>query len=257
MAFRKQLYKNRKGMNTITIENYVSLEVAKLLKEKGFNKKGRDFYRQEGDEWFHRNTYAYNYFNTDVPRWKNCYACPTLQTVMNWLREEFNQLIVIQAYNNVELLKTQYYVEIQNLNEPTEKGFCVNGCMRKDSYVEACEAGIKYCLENLIRKINVKNRNIMTPEEIVDRFFHLEQELKDKSNDLISQGLTGEEVNKAVQEEAQAFVDFAYSNSDVISKTIKDRLKEMIDDERIKPTDAIFLYLLFSNFSPINIKEEP
>jgi hypothetical protein len=57
-------------------EDYCSFEVAKLLKDKRFNEPCRDFYRKENEEWLHRNTYEYNYFNLQMPRWENCYSCP-------------------------------------------------------------------------------------------------------------------------------------------------------------------------------------
>ena len=138
-------------------EDYVSFETAKLLKEKGFDWEESPFYsEQDRDEWRQNNNYTIpnTSYNPDLPFDSETITLiaphVSLQMAMKWLREVHNQHIVVEAYNYMARLRTDYYVEIQNLNEPTAKNFCVNGCMRKRTYEEACEAAIKYCLENLI-----------------------------------------------------------------------------------------------------------
>ena len=140
-------------------EDYVSFETAKLLKEKGFDWEESPFYtEQDRDEWRQQNSYTIPNpdYNPDIP-----FDCETqtmvaphvsLQMAMKWLREKYNQNITVKAHNNVARLKTIYYAEVQNLSEPTERGFCVyvNGCTFEDTYEKACEAAIKYCLGNLI-----------------------------------------------------------------------------------------------------------
>lgn len=126
-------------------EDYVSFETAKLLKEKGFDEPCLSYFWSEGIDTSY----------TDIPfTQNNMYEGqilrPTFQMAMKWLREKHNQNITVKAHNNVARLKTVYYAEVQNLLEPAEKGFCVNGCTFKDTHEEACESAIKYCLENLI-----------------------------------------------------------------------------------------------------------
>ena len=103
-------------------EDYVSFETAKLLKEKGFDEECQKYY---GD---------YKY------------PCPTLQMAMKWLRKAHeifirpntNFLYPIRYYCEIfcygDNLKTQQDVTTENFESPEE----------------ACEAAIKYCLENLI-----------------------------------------------------------------------------------------------------------
>lgn len=122
-------------------EDYVSFEVAKLLKEKGFNEPCRDFYRKENDEWLHRNTYEYNYFNLQMPRWEGCYSCPTHQMAMRWLREIHDIFIVIEPYSNVSCYFS-FWQDDNYYENPLRKGF--------PSYEETVDAALKYCLENLI-----------------------------------------------------------------------------------------------------------
>ena len=120
-------------------EDYVSFETSKLLKEKGFDEECYLHYSSDG------KTQHWNYQSP-----VDGISAPTLQIAMKWLREKHNQNVTVKAYNNVARLKTIYYAEVQNLSEPSEKGFCVNACTFKDTYEEASEAAIKYCLEELI-----------------------------------------------------------------------------------------------------------
>lgn len=138
-------------------EDHVSFETAKLLKEKGFDWLESPFYSdQDRDEWKRNARYSIPNpcYDENIP-----FDSPTLyvtaphvsiQMAMKWLREKYNQNITVKAHNNVARLKTIYYAEVQNLSEPAEKGFCVNGCTFKDTYEEAVEYAIKYCLINLI-----------------------------------------------------------------------------------------------------------
>ena len=133
----------------MTTEDYVSFETAKLLKEKGFDGENRDWYNTEGfieeigvDDGIDSTAHE-DIFNDVIP-------APTLQMAMKWLREKHDQNVTVKAHNNIARRKTIYYAEVQNLSEPAEKGFCVNGCIFKDTYEEAVEYTIKYCLENLI-----------------------------------------------------------------------------------------------------------
>lgn len=119
-------------------EDYVSFETAKLLKEKGFDYPTlRYYYDEDGDLLFS----AWR-----VDDGKNEFVAPTLQMAMKWLREVHE--IFIQPNINF-LYPVKYYCKIfcygDNLKtsqDITTKNF--------ESPEEACEAAIKYCLENLI-----------------------------------------------------------------------------------------------------------
>lgn len=124
----------------IITEDYVSFETSKLLKEKGFNK----------DSWFHYDDnkdiitrgYRLNH-SDDIPAW-------TQQIVMKWLREVYN-LSIRPRYEEVEdkkeVLHHLWFFDILSMNpykmliEP-KQGY--------DTYEEAAENAIKYCLENII-----------------------------------------------------------------------------------------------------------
>lgn len=114
-------------MSQIT-EDYVSLEIAKLLKEKGF--------------------------------WENCpfslskldektgeaetVRCPTIQMVMKWLEEKYGVFCVIRRHRNKDDGFTYSW------NCEGKIGLSVGNGGGFKTAVGACEAAIKYCLENLI-----------------------------------------------------------------------------------------------------------
>ena len=119
-------------------EDYVSFETAKLLKEKGFDEATFYDYNERGTRWFEEVLVNHNS--------QGGVACPTLQMAMKWLRKVHEIFI---RPNISFLYPIRYYCEIfcygDNLKiqqDVTTETF--------ESPEEACEASIKYCLENLI-----------------------------------------------------------------------------------------------------------
>lgn len=125
-------------------EDYVSFEVAKLLKEKGFD--------WNTDKQFNSDKIVGDYNITDRSRYPERYLdAPTLQMAMKWLRE-VHHLHCNIGYDNVN-----WYWDIQTIRKPvTEEtapkmlpAIATIG-LTYSTYEEACEAAIKYCLEKLI-----------------------------------------------------------------------------------------------------------
>lgn len=119
-------------------EDYVSFETAKLLKEKGFDEATFYDYNERGTRWFEEVLVNHNS--------QGGVACPTLQMAMKWLRKVHEIFI---RPNISFLYPIRYYCEI----------FCYGDNLKTQQDVttetfespeEACEASIKYCLENLI-----------------------------------------------------------------------------------------------------------
>lgn len=120
-------------MTTIK-EDYVSFEVAKLLKEKGF-----DAANCQNSPHF-----AYNRDGRfSGPSWDTEYHAPTLQMAMKWLREKgiYMSIDTVISSNANVYFNIDTYSKDSGWNHPVDF---------YDSYEEACEAAIKYCLENLI-----------------------------------------------------------------------------------------------------------
>ena len=141
-------------------EDYVSFETAKLLKEKGFDKYPIfPCYKDDGSKLF-----------IDIPTTLDTInyhfiPAPTLQMAMKWLREVHNIDIVIDAA--VGILGVKVYVPFISTYKPLKdepskvhqikRGICykddkgiISALQQFESYEEAIEAAIRYCLENLI-----------------------------------------------------------------------------------------------------------
>lgn len=143
-------------------EDYVSFEVAKLLKEKDFNEKCRyvwifdkanDLQDTDGiskvcaeqliDGSFMDDSDIKNISeDTDwFEDYNKAYLCPTLQMALKWLREVHKYLIIVGNKNG------NYLYLIKDLKANTDLGISTD---KYTYYEEACEAAIKYCLTNLI-----------------------------------------------------------------------------------------------------------
>ena len=152
-------------------ENYVSFETAKLLKEKGFY---QDFFEPLIPVWHYngaRMVLSFTNESSYPAKWEEWYSAPTLQMAMKWLREVHKIVLVVDYEYECDF--TSYYYKIYKLgeygrpesvavtgvsydedNNPTEHivGFrdYSRGRCEYATYEEACEEGIKHCLENLI-----------------------------------------------------------------------------------------------------------
>ena len=126
-------------------EDYVSFETAKLLKEKGFDENCAALYNLRNGEFREKQT-SYVFNNS---QWDSFITAPTLQMVMKWLREVHNLFIVIDRHyfvvDKISHIASgfKYSIEIKTINT-------VYIHTNYESFEEACEAAIKYCLENLI-----------------------------------------------------------------------------------------------------------
>ena len=121
-------------------EDYISFETAKLLKEKGFDEKCFQYWHEEDNELVHSQS-MHAIQNVSNP----CFfgpAAPTLHVAMKWLRETKDIQVVIGILNTIK--KTWTFALFRNFDELTQKFYSFK------TYEEACEAGIRYVLENLI-----------------------------------------------------------------------------------------------------------
>lgn len=143
-------------------EDYVSFEIAKLLKYKGFDsdevgclggfysercyESGYGIKTQSGQEV---GIVYDDLTNSDLEY--DEYLRPTIQMAMKWLREVKNYYIQVMLDSWACGGHLGYYVVIQKTDSDFEM-------MLQDAvdevfyqtYEEACEAAIKYCLENLV-----------------------------------------------------------------------------------------------------------
>ena len=135
-------------------EDYVSFETAKLLKEKGFDEATYRAYIETNKEHqlsfdVGRNNSQWEKINKENSIF-NCSA-PTLQMTMKWLREVHKIHVSVEMGFDVD--NRQYFFfapSICKFSNKTGEYQTPFGEKEFDSYEDACEAAIKYCLENLI-----------------------------------------------------------------------------------------------------------
>ena len=128
-------------------EDFTSIETARLLKEKGFDAPVKNYYSicTEDVKYNLQKKYGakknWNSFDLTISR-------PSQSLVMKWLREVHHCVICITPltfYCGETVSKWGYCIWADDNTEVDEES-----SPRLDSYEDACEAAIKYCLENLI-----------------------------------------------------------------------------------------------------------
>lgn len=143
-------------MATIT-EDYVSFEVAKLLKEKGFDSDKVGCYGGFYSERYYESGHGIktqsgqevgivydDLTNSDLEH--DEYLRPTQQMAMRWLREKHFLHIDITIMNG-----GSWAYSIEDISIPYDGGIIEKHWDRGySSYEKAVETAIKYCLENLI-----------------------------------------------------------------------------------------------------------
>lgn len=134
-------------MKAIT-EDYVSFEVAKLLKEKGFQAKCTACYYNDQNHTFKLISGRVNYCNPKFNKYKMIppYNAPTLQMAIKWLRKHGWIICIIP-------------LTFRCGEGVSEWGCCIwaddnleideDDTPRYNTYEQACESAIKYCLEYL------------------------------------------------------------------------------------------------------------
>ena len=129
-------------------EDYVSFETAKLLREKGFNGLCTAYYDCFTTDNFHCGSEPTD-FNSIDTKIRDIVAAPTLQMAMKWLRKVHDIYIMIDKDFATEDGWHYVVVRKQDWTDNID-----NGLTQQESnnytYEFACEAAIKYCLENLV-----------------------------------------------------------------------------------------------------------
>ena len=136
-------------------EAYCSYEVAKLLKEKGFNEYCLKNYwssDKELHDW--KWELSYNRNSDENRNTKDC-AAPTQQMAMKWLREKHNLYIGINIeVGDIQMLPSYDFEETvlgyTFVIYDKETLIWVFKDKTPRSYEDAVEAALKYVLENLI-----------------------------------------------------------------------------------------------------------
>ena len=137
-------------------EDFVTFEMAKRLKEKGFPQRPdyfnySSYYDWDGLRKIHSLSNASVWFDPNISR-DNIYFAPTISQVLKWLREEkkihFEFVAAAYGYNVIisqtpEAGGTDYYFTHMNDDGPNDGGAW-------DRYEDAALYCIEYVLDNLI-----------------------------------------------------------------------------------------------------------
>ena len=136
-------------------EAYCSFEVAKLLKEKGFDVPCNMWFviHSNGKRTKHWSSIIYNRnnYNKDDKNSITFVSCPTHQMAMAWLREKGIRILPVDRLTDD---KWCYTIHIITTDE--DGGFIVKYLHFKEprewfnEYEEAIEAALLYTLKNLI-----------------------------------------------------------------------------------------------------------
>lgn len=122
-------------------EELVTLETAKMLKEKGFNEFCKDIINDNGKlmETVYRT-------NNDLP--KSFYSCPTQSIAQKWLREIRGVYVYVEP-----VIGKRWKLSFCDFNVPTEESDWMENEINKGNgykvyvtYEEALEAGIQEAL---------------------------------------------------------------------------------------------------------------
>lgn len=131
-------------------EEYVSLELAKILKEKGFDEGCSTCYFYNG-EWIIQ--YGVNKNSTNGQDWM---SRPTLYEVQKWLREKHNIYIDVNPAtseldiygNEIDLRMTVWGYDMYDISNPWAK-YIKSGDNDFKSYENCLEKGIADSLNNI------------------------------------------------------------------------------------------------------------
>lgn len=152
-----------------TSEDYVSFEIAKLLKEKGFDGECRMIYREHDMQMIYHTPKPNDLLDFTTNRKKiekhskknHCEycLCPTIQMALKWLREVHKIHIDVfigsdESYDADGVMDDEWhfwtYYITNTSGDMIYDAYNEVNVIEYQSHEEAVEAALKYALENLI-----------------------------------------------------------------------------------------------------------
>lgn len=111
-------------------EDFVSLEMAKILKDKGFNVPCLCQYTDKGTIWRCFDPENFNAYET-------CYSCPTLYEVQKWIRD------TMYIHIEIEYMYGDYWLyDLLRIPNHDLIGLSDRNIVKYENYEEALRAGI-------------------------------------------------------------------------------------------------------------------
>jgi len=142
-------------MNSQWNEQYVTQEVAELLQQKGFDLPTHMVYDRFGVKGKIYDNFGYNNHN----KYDDLISAPSQSVVMDWLRRTHDIHIfgfVGNDYSNdadgnvVDSWHFWTYNITNTSGDTIYDAYAIFNVIEYESYEDAIEDAIKYCLENLI-----------------------------------------------------------------------------------------------------------
>lgn len=134
------------------MEEFVTFELAKKLKEKGFDIPCMDAINKFGcsyrNGWCEYLDDRDDEFITLKDLNENDYLLPTISQVLKWLRETHNIHINIGFFRHNGNTELYWVFSIENIKEDVEYDWLYS--TSHDSYEEAALAGIEWVLDNIL-----------------------------------------------------------------------------------------------------------
>ena len=123
---------------------FVTFELAKKLKEKGFPQGNKEDFRNYYYKISDGLQMAIMASNGEEIEW----YCPTISEVLKWLRDEKKIYLSVTYVPEIDGIH-MFYPKFQKIGNFEFTKFCF--CGSYDTYEEAAMAGIEYYLNNLIQ----------------------------------------------------------------------------------------------------------
>lgn len=132
-------------------EDYVTVEIARLLKDKGFDGKCRCIYHPDDsfemyDNFLSNRVSDVKSVESDEDDSFVFVTAPTVQMAVKWLRENHKLHIEVEVYYCED--GQMWLAKIQRIGDGCTT--LIKTCMCNETYETAVDNGLKYCLENLI-----------------------------------------------------------------------------------------------------------
>lgn len=116
---------------------FVSFEIAKKLKDLGFDESSLFFYREDDED---KCVHCVD-INKPLTHYNGAIIAPTISQVLKWLRKE-KEIMVFPVYSKNT---SRWYCSIINADSLESYNLPLD-----DSYEEATFVGIEYALDNLV-----------------------------------------------------------------------------------------------------------
>lgn len=138
------------------VENYVSFNIAQLLKEKGFDEPCDFVYDGDKLEWIYSKfVFLDGKISTNSEFYDSeIISAPTLQETIKWLRKVYHiEILITCGFPSIDgVCQFKYFWHVVKVNLCDKRLEYPMDCLERvaDTFESACDSAIEFCLTNLI-----------------------------------------------------------------------------------------------------------